>query len=39
MSQFPDIVLDHLVGHADIAPIRKTDPGESFDWVRYKENL
>jgi AmpD protein len=27
------------VGHADIAPIRKTDPGESFDWVRYKENL
>ena len=39
MSHFPDIVLDHLVGHADISPIRKTDPGKSFDWVRYKENL
>ena len=26
-------------GHTHIAPIRKTDPGESFDWVRFKQNI
>ena len=24
-----------IAGHCDIAPERKTDPGESFDWARY----
>lgn len=26
--------LDQCVGHADIAPARKTDPGPHFDWSR-----
>jgi AmpD protein len=26
------ITPDHIVGHSDIAPGRKTDPGEAFDW-------
>jgi len=28
-----------VVGHADIAPGRKTDPGPAFDWARFRENL
>ena len=29
--------IKDIVGHADIAPGRKTDPGESFDWSRFRE--
>jgi AmpD protein len=28
-----------VVGHADIAPGRKTDPGSAFDWGRLRELL
>jgi len=28
-----------VVGHADIAPGRKTDPGPAFDWGRFRELL
>jgi AmpD protein len=28
-----------IVGHADIAPDRKTDPGQAFDWVQYRALL
>lgn len=28
--------IQDIVGHADIAPGRKTDPGPFFDWARYR---
>ncbi|MFQ3324135.1 MAG: AmpD protein [Pseudomonadales bacterium] len=35
---YPAINSERIVGHCDIAPGRKTDPGESFDWSRYKDS-
>jgi AmpD protein len=29
---YPDITHERIVGHVDIAPGRKTDPGPAFDW-------
>lgn len=36
MQAYPQINAEHIVGHCDIAPDRKTDPGASFDWQRYR---
>ena len=34
---YPAIQPDAIVGHSDIAPGRKTDPGVAFDWDRYRK--
>lgn len=39
MQAYPGITLDRIVGHAEIAPGRKTDPGEAFDWALLKGKL
>ncbi|MGI2854830.1 1,6-anhydro-N-acetylmuramyl-L-alanine amidase AmpD [Shewanella algae] len=36
---YPDISKERIVGHSDIAPGRKTDPGPGFDWQRYLQAL
>ena len=36
MNCYPAITRDRIVGHSDIAPGRKTDPGSSFDWSYLK---
>lgn len=36
---FPGISVDRIRGHSDIAPGRKTDPGEAFDWLALNERL
>jgi AmpD protein len=38
-GSYPRLVPVRIVGHSDIAPGRKTDPGSSFDWIRYRSLL
>jgi len=33
-DHYPYITHDRITGHCDIAPGRKTDPGDIFDWDR-----
>lgn len=39
MKHYPEISTDRITGHCDIAPGRKTDPGDSFDWNFFKSLL
>jgi len=36
-NHYPYIRSDAIVGHSDIAPGRKTDPGPAFDWQRVRQ--
>ncbi len=39
MADYPGITRQRIVGHSDIAPGRKTDPGPAFDWHRLWRGL
>lgn len=39
IRRYPKITIGSIVGHQDIAPGRKTDPGVSFDWGQYRGKM
>lgn len=39
LQEYPSLNPDRIVGHSDVAPGRKTDPGPCFDWSRFRQGL
>ena len=39
IKNYPDLNEQTIAGHNDIAPGRKTDPGEAFDWSHLRSLL
>jgi AmpD protein len=39
MERYPLITPERIVGHSDIAPGRKEDPGPFFSWERLRDGL
>ena len=39
LMQHYSLSEDAIVGHCDVAPGRKTDPGPGFDWAYFRQSL
>jgi AmpD protein len=36
LAAYPSLSAEHIAGHSDVAPGRKTDPGPAFEWERWR---
>lgn len=39
LAAYPGLTREHIAGHSDVAPGRKSDPGACFDWQRLRIGL
>ena len=39
VNAYPSLSPERIAGHSEVAPGRKTDPGEAFDWMRLRALL
>jgi AmpD protein len=39
MQHFPQLSRERIVGHQDVAPGRKWDPGKQWEWAKFRRSL
>ncbi len=39
LEAYPAVRRERIVGHSDIAPGRKSDPGTAFDWAALRQSI
>ncbi|HSH56465.1 MAG TPA: 1,6-anhydro-N-acetylmuramyl-L-alanine amidase AmpD [Halomonas sp.] len=39
VATYPELEASRIAGHAQVAPLRKSDPGPAFDWAYFRQRL